>query len=121
MGRFRLSRRAEVDLLSIGDYTLHKWGKIQAARYIGELEVCCQTLADNPALASVITFAPACTVMSLARTFCFTARSAVALWFLTSCINACCPTDTPPTAKTKRSKEADMPARFMFDCSLPLF
>ena len=50
MGRFRLSRRAEVDLLSIGDYTLHKWGKAQAARYIGELEVCCQTLADNPAL-----------------------------------------------------------------------
>ena len=50
MGRFRFSRRAEVDLLSIGDYTLHKWGKAQAARYIGELEVCCQTLADNPAL-----------------------------------------------------------------------
>ena len=48
MGRFRLSRRAEVGLLS--DYTLHKWGKAQAARYIGELEVCCQTLADNPAL-----------------------------------------------------------------------
>jgi toxin ParE1/3/4 len=50
MGRFRFSRRAEVDLLSIGDYTLHKWGKAQAVRYIGELEVCCQTLADNPAL-----------------------------------------------------------------------
>jgi toxin ParE1/3/4 len=48
MGRFRLSRRAEVGLLS--DYTLHKWGKAQAARYIGELEVCCQTLADNLAL-----------------------------------------------------------------------
>ena len=50
MGKFRLSRRAEADLLSIGDYTLHTWGKIQAARYIGELEVCCQMLADNPAL-----------------------------------------------------------------------
>jgi toxin ParE1/3/4 len=49
MGRFRFSRRAEVDLLSIGDYTLHKWGKAQAVR-IGELEVCCETLADNPAL-----------------------------------------------------------------------
>ncbi len=34
----------------IGDYTLHTWGQIQAARYIGELEVCCQRLADNPAL-----------------------------------------------------------------------
>jgi toxin ParE1/3/4 len=50
VGKFRFSRRAEADLLSIGDYTLHKWGKAQAARYIGELEVCCQTLADNPAL-----------------------------------------------------------------------
>jgi toxin ParE1/3/4 len=50
MGRFRLSRRAEVDLLSIGDYTLHKWGETQAARSIDELEVCCQTLANNPPL-----------------------------------------------------------------------
>jgi plasmid stabilization system protein ParE len=47
---FRFSRRAEADLLSIGDYTLHTWGKAQAARYVGELEVCCQTLSDNPAL-----------------------------------------------------------------------
>lgn len=50
MGRFRFSRRAEVDLLSIGDYTLQKWSKAQAVRYIGELELCCQMLADNPAL-----------------------------------------------------------------------
>ncbi len=50
MARFRFSRRAEADLLSIGDYTLRTWGKTQAARYIGELEDCCQTLADNPAL-----------------------------------------------------------------------
>jgi toxin ParE1/3/4 len=47
---FRFSRRAETDLLSIGDYTLRTWGKAQAARYINELELCCQTLADNPAL-----------------------------------------------------------------------
>jgi len=50
VAKFRFSRRAEADLLSIGDYTLQKWGKAQAARYIGELEDCCQTLADNPAL-----------------------------------------------------------------------
>jgi toxin ParE1/3/4 len=47
---FRFSRRAEADLLSIGNYTLRTWGKAQAARYIGELEVFCQSLADNPAL-----------------------------------------------------------------------
>jgi len=47
---FRFSRRAEADLLSIGDYTLRTWGKAQATRYLGELEVCCQTLSDNPTL-----------------------------------------------------------------------
>jgi toxin ParE1/3/4 len=50
MAKFRLSRRAEADLLRIGESTLHKWGKSQAAHYIGELETCCQMLADNPAL-----------------------------------------------------------------------
>ena len=50
MAAFRFSRRAEADLLDIGDYTLRTWGKAQAARYLGELEVCCQTLADNPVL-----------------------------------------------------------------------
>ena len=50
MAAFRFSRRAEADLLSIGDYTIRTWGKAQAARYLGELEVCCQTLSDNPAL-----------------------------------------------------------------------
>ncbi len=49
MAAFRFSRRAEDDLLHIGDYTLHTWGKAQTARYLGELEVCCQRLADNPA------------------------------------------------------------------------
>jgi len=45
VARFRFSRRAEADLLSIGDYTLRTWGKTQATHYIGELQVCCQTLA----------------------------------------------------------------------------
>jgi toxin ParE1/3/4 len=47
---FRFSRRAEADLLSIGEYTLRTWGNAQAARYIGELEMRGQTLADNPGL-----------------------------------------------------------------------
>jgi len=53
VAKFRFSRRAEADLLSIADYTLREWGKAQAARYIDELEVCCQKLADNPALGRV--------------------------------------------------------------------
>ena len=48
MAAFRFSRRAEADLLSIADYTLRTWGEAQADRYIGELETCCQMLADNP-------------------------------------------------------------------------
>jgi toxin ParE1/3/4 len=47
---FRFSRRAEADLLRIAEYTLRTWGKTQAARYLSELEKCCQTLAGNPSL-----------------------------------------------------------------------
>lgn len=50
MATFRFSRRAEADLLSIGEYTLRKWGETQAIRYLRELEDCCQMLARNPAL-----------------------------------------------------------------------
>jgi toxin ParE1/3/4 len=46
----RFSRRAESDLLSIGNFTLRTWGKAQTIRYLTEFEVCCQKLADNPAL-----------------------------------------------------------------------
>src|SRR3984885_8359944 len=52
-GKFRFSRRAEADLLSIAGYTLREWGKAQTTRYIDELEDCCQMLADNPALGRV--------------------------------------------------------------------
>ncbi len=50
MAKFRLSRRAEADLLSIGEYTLREWGKPQAALYLGEIETCCRMLAENPSL-----------------------------------------------------------------------
>jgi len=50
VAKFRFSHRAEADLLGIGEYSIREWGKAQAARYLGELEACCQTLADNPAL-----------------------------------------------------------------------
>lgn len=50
MAKFRLSRRAEADLLSIGEFTLREWGISQAASYLGEIETCCQILADNPSL-----------------------------------------------------------------------
>jgi plasmid stabilization system protein ParE len=76
---FRFSRRAESDLLSTGDYTLRTWGKAQAARYLGEFEVCCQTLSDNPGLGRLCDQVRlACLVWSMASTSCFTVRSKVA-------------------------------------------
>jgi toxin ParE1/3/4 len=50
MASFRFSRQAEADLSAIGSYTLRTWGEAQVARYIGELEICCQKLAENPGL-----------------------------------------------------------------------
>jgi toxin ParE1/3/4 len=47
---FRFSRRAEADLLGIGAHTLRTWGEDQAIRYLDDLEVCCQMLAENPTL-----------------------------------------------------------------------
>jgi toxin ParE1/3/4 len=46
----RFSRRAEDDLLSIGNYTLRGWGGKQVSRYLGDLEACCSMLSENPAI-----------------------------------------------------------------------
>ena len=48
MARFRFSRRAEADLVSIGAHTLKTWGVDQTIRYVADLRACCQMLADNP-------------------------------------------------------------------------
>jgi toxin ParE1/3/4 len=50
VGAFRLSRRAEADLLEIARYTLQRWGEDQTIRYIDDLEACCLQLAGNPDL-----------------------------------------------------------------------
>ena len=50
MPTVRFSRCAEKDLLEIGGYTLRTWGEDQAARYLDDLETCCEALAVNPAL-----------------------------------------------------------------------
>ena len=50
MGALRLSRLVESDLLKITAYSLQTWGKTKTARYLVELETCCQKLADHPAL-----------------------------------------------------------------------
>jgi toxin ParE1/3/4 len=50
MAKFHFTRRAESDLLEIGNYTIRTRDSAQAARYLGELKICCQSLADNPSL-----------------------------------------------------------------------
>jgi toxin ParE1/3/4 len=50
MPKFRFSRRAEADLVSIGNYTLRTWGEKQAEHYLHQLEDCCRQLAENPEL-----------------------------------------------------------------------
>jgi toxin ParE1/3/4 len=47
---FRLSRRAEADLLGIGAYSLKTWGEDRTVRYIDSLEECFRMLAGNPSL-----------------------------------------------------------------------
>jgi toxin ParE1/3/4 len=50
MARFRLSRRAEADLLEITAYTLQTWGEDQAHRYLDQFESCFRKIAANPRL-----------------------------------------------------------------------
>ena len=50
MARFHLTVLAEQDLAAIAAYTLDRWGEIQAARYLDQLEACCQLLADSPTI-----------------------------------------------------------------------
>jgi len=49
MATFRLSRGVDANLTDIADYTLRRWRHGQTVRYIGDLEACCQRLADNAA------------------------------------------------------------------------
>lgn len=50
MGRFRFSRRAEVDLYDIGIYTYRTWGEAQTGLYLRKMEECCQLLAGSPGI-----------------------------------------------------------------------
>ena len=50
MAAVQYSSPAELDLLELDEYTLDKWGPLQAERYTGAIERCCARLADNPYL-----------------------------------------------------------------------
>jgi len=48
--KVRYSRLAESDLDGIAAYTIREWGEAQTARYLVELEDCCERAAGNPRL-----------------------------------------------------------------------
>jgi toxin ParE1/3/4 len=50
MAGLHFTRRAEADLLGIGEHSLHKWGATQTVRYLEALEDCCRMLTKNPAM-----------------------------------------------------------------------
>jgi toxin ParE1/3/4 len=47
---FRVTPRAEEDLINIGRYTMQQWGIEQRDKYLRELDGRFQWLADNPKL-----------------------------------------------------------------------
>lgn len=52
MPKYRVTRAAEVDLLSIGRYTETMWGTRQRQIYLSQLDARMQALARNPKLGS---------------------------------------------------------------------
>ena len=50
MPRYEFTDQAEHDLDTIIDYTVERWGKVQAQKYLDGLEELAQNLAENPDL-----------------------------------------------------------------------
>ena len=50
MSRVRYSRKTEADLDEIVAYTRSHWGETQASRYLQELQLACNLLAEHPQL-----------------------------------------------------------------------
>lgn len=50
MRPYKVSRKAQFDLLGIGRYTSRKWGKTQRNIYLKQLDNCFTQLAENPNL-----------------------------------------------------------------------
>ncbi len=47
---YKLSQRAEKDIISIAKYSLQQWGKAAAKRYVTSLHACFELLSSNPRL-----------------------------------------------------------------------
>ena len=47
---YKVTRKAQIDLLAIGRYTSRKWGKTQRNIYLKQFDDCFTQLAENPKL-----------------------------------------------------------------------
>jgi len=50
MGEFKLSKKAERDLINIAKYTIQNFGEQQSSKYKSELSNCLNRLSKNPHL-----------------------------------------------------------------------
>ncbi|MBN4073306.1 type II toxin-antitoxin system RelE/ParE family toxin [Mariprofundus ferrooxydans] len=50
MAAYKLTNKAQDDLLSIGRYTLKEWGVMQRNFYLKQLDACFSRIAKNPKL-----------------------------------------------------------------------
>lgn len=56
MPSFKVTRKAQVDLIAIGRYTEKEWGVSQRNHYLKQLDDCFFQLAANPELGSACDF-----------------------------------------------------------------
>jgi len=50
MSAYRITNKAQSDLISIGRYTVKKWGLAQRDVYLKQLDTCFSQIAKNPGL-----------------------------------------------------------------------
>ncbi len=56
MATYKLTNKAQSDLLSIGRYTLKEWGVKQRNFYLKQLDSCFSRIAENPRLGMTCDF-----------------------------------------------------------------
>jgi toxin ParE1/3/4 len=96
VAKYRLSRRAESDLLSIGSYTLESWGEAQFSRYLEKLESCCQAVAENPNLGRPCTdIRPGLRRINEGKHVIFIVKNRAEFSFPAFSTSACCQKDIP--------------------------
>lgn len=56
MAAYRLTHKAQHDLVSIGRFTLKQWGVIQRNFYLKQLDTCFLQISENPTLGMACDF-----------------------------------------------------------------